>query len=668
MKREKIIIYFIKICNMRLLIGLLLLSFSATAQITYNKPFGGYSYKYLKADSAMSLPFRDTAFGRSVTRPGEIVCNASDSFLYYFNGIKWKPVIIDSGGVITLLNRKVDSVTSSGANLFYWVNGVSHGFSNSTVSDAQNGLTDSVNRITLGGALYKDTYTSGGGNLSSENGFNLSYGGVIDPTIPLFGQSYLGLPTPIKNYSLVANHNINMSAWDSIYIGYPGTSTSSATQITGGLGFINMDGTSSYFYHAIGSLNGLYVGAHRTVVQANDSLLFKTRNAGNIIFSSGNIGVTGPGIISVPSSAGTPAGNILTVTGATGGASSGSGAVASGGKGGGLTLNAGSGGATTGAPTSGVGGAGGDVQITGGQGGFGSTIAGTGGFAVLQGGTGGTVGGGGATSPAGYAAIKGGNAGVTGNGDGANVYIVAGAKNGSGVDGNILLGVSPANVIRGNVGIKTISPDSTLHVVGGLKFVTGSQGSGKVLTSDANGGADWKTTVTPTVSALFTNSATKTVTNTVTETTIIGSGSGSLVLPANYLTSGRQLRILIGGIYSTPAITPGTLTIKIKLGSTVIASGTASGLLTSATNAAFSGSAKIVCLTTGAAGSLVIDGSVNYSVGNNLARFVLDLNNTGNSVTLDTTASQTLDVTVTWDTANASKSVTGTQVSVEVVN
>lgn len=42
-----------------------------------------------------------------------------------------------------------------------------------------------------------------------------------------------------------------------------------------------------------------------------------------------------------------------------------------------------------------------------------------------------------------------------------------------------------------NIGIGTTIPDSTLHIVGGLKYQNGSQGSGKVLTSDANGGATW---------------------------------------------------------------------------------------------------------------------------------------------------------------------------------
>ena len=45
---------------------------------------------------------------------------------------------------------------------------------------------------------------------------------------------------------------------------------------------------------------------------------------------------------------------------------------------------------------------------------------------------------------------------------------------------------------NGKMGIGTSSPDSALHIVGGLKISNGTQGAGKVLTSDANGGASWQ--------------------------------------------------------------------------------------------------------------------------------------------------------------------------------
>jgi len=45
---------------------------------------------------------------------------------------------------------------------------------------------------------------------------------------------------------------------------------------------------------------------------------------------------------------------------------------------------------------------------------------------------------------------------------------------------------------RGRLGIKTTSPSATLDVLGDVKIVDGTQGAGKVLTSDANGLASWE--------------------------------------------------------------------------------------------------------------------------------------------------------------------------------
>jgi len=44
----------------------------------------------------------------------------------------------------------------------------------------------------------------------------------------------------------------------------------------------------------------------------------------------------------------------------------------------------------------------------------------------------------------------------------------------------------------GNVGIATTAPDEKLHVAGAVKIVDGTEGQGKVLTSDANGAASWQ--------------------------------------------------------------------------------------------------------------------------------------------------------------------------------
>ncbi len=49
----------------------------------------------------------------------------------------------------------------------------------------------------------------------------------------------------------------------------------------------------------------------------------------------------------------------------------------------------------------------------------------------------------------------------------------------------------------GNVGIGTTAPTATLHVNGTTRLVDGTQGAGKVLTSDASGNATWQTVTVP---------------------------------------------------------------------------------------------------------------------------------------------------------------------------
>jgi hypothetical protein len=175
--------------------------------------------------------------------------------------------------------------------------------------------------------------------------------------------------------------------------------------------------------------------------------------------------------------------------------------------------------------------------------------------------------------------------------------------------------------------------------------------------------ADAAASATLTNKALFTNSGVTILTNTTTETSLIPSGSGSMAVSTP--SAGTQYRLTIGGIYSTAAITAGTLTIKIKYNGTVIATGVANGFIAGASGLAFDGAVKIATGSVGSSGVVTISGGVSYSVANNAARFTLDLNNSGSSVTLDNSAGGLIEVTGTWDTASSSKSVNVTQFSLE---
>lgn len=263
----------------------------------------------------------------------------------------------------------------------------------------------------------------------------------------------------------------------------------------------------------------IWAGAKMPLAQGDT---FYQSNVGALrIWLSGNlqtIALTQVAPASVSSGSGTAAGNVATITGAAGGATSANSGTVTGGVGGGMVMTGGTGGAITGSPGTGTGGAGGQVTFTGGTGGAGTTFGGNGGNANLQAGDGGT-----GTTPGsgGYAALKGGNGAVSGNSSGGNVFLVGGAKTGSGSVGDIYLGVSPSFTVRGNVKVGGSSPPSALLTLGEagtnlgtmslagntsgtvtiqpaaaagtytLTLPTSDGGANEVLTTDGNGVLSW---------------------------------------------------------------------------------------------------------------------------------------------------------------------------------
>lgn len=171
---------------------------------------------------------------------------------------------------------------------------------------------------------------------------------------------------------------------------------------------------------------------------------------------------------------------VLTVTGGKGADSTFAG-TATAANGGAINITSGAGGGLSASATGGTGGDGGQIRLLGGNGGpavSAGTAAGDGGLVEIQGGDAGTSSGGATTGIPGYASIKAGNAAITGNGNGADVYIVGGIKNGTGIDGGIFMGVSPSNQRRGTTFIGCLQGDKataastdTLYVKGQAKFV-----------------------------------------------------------------------------------------------------------------------------------------------------------------------------------------------------
>lgn len=157
---------------------------------------------------------------------------------------------------------------------------------------------------------------------------------------------------------------------------------------------------------------------------------------------------------------------------------------------------------------------------------------------------------------------------------------------------------------------------------------------------------------------VFSQTASVTVGNTTTETTLIGAGTGSVTLPANFFIQGKSIRLQMRGVVSSTG-GPNTR-IRVKLGATTILD---SGAVASAagTNDGFVIDVLITCRTTGATGTVFAQGSYQELI---VGANILDLAATATS-TVDTTGTLALDITQEWGTMAAGNTLTATNFVVE---
>jgi len=147
---------------------------------------------------------------------------------------------------------------------------------------------------------------------------------------------------------------------------------------------------------------------------------------------------------------------------------------------------------------------------------------------------------------------------------------------------------------------------------------------------------------------LYVATANDTVANTVTESSITGTGQGSLVVPANARVVGGRNILTAQGAVSTSG-NP-TIRIQLKLGSIVLAD-TGAQSIGNQTDGHWEITAESVPRTLGVTGTLAIAGS--FMTDSEVFGFV-----SPSLVVIDTTAAATADVTITWGTASVSNSIT----------
>lgn len=176
----------------------------------------------------------------------------------------------------------------------------------------------------------------------------------------------------------------------------------------------------------------------------------------------------------------------------------------------------------------------------------------------------------------------------------------------------------------------------------------------------------------PVPRTLFVATADKAVTNTTTETTLFGTGIGSLTLPAAATEAdpvttvpfwyiGKTLRVTMRG-YMNKGSTSTTRKYTLYIGgSSVITKTTAAGT-TALSNDGWVIDILLTCRTTGATGTLYAQGKVDHESISNAWLI-------GTSTfTFDTTADNALDVQFKWSATDASHSIVTTDAVVEALN
>jgi hypothetical protein len=154
------------------------------------------------------------------------------------------------------------------------------------------------------------------------------------------------------------------------------------------------------------------------------------------------------------------------------------------------------------------------------------------------------------------------------------------------------------------------------------------------------------------------------ISNSTTETILVP----DYVIPANYLTIGATLRGRVRGVCSNVVTTPGTLTYRIRIGTTTLSAtavvaSRAIGLDTTAqTNAPFQLDFEVVCRAVGASGTALISGmaqqyNVLASTAANLLPTPLPVG-TNAAQTVNTTVANFLSVSAQFSVATSPTNIT----------
>ncbi len=148
---------------------------------------------------------------------------------------------------------------------------------------------------------------------------------------------------------------------------------------------------------------------------------------------------------------------------------------------------------------------------------------------------------------------------------------------------------------------------------------------------------------------LYSQTVAGAVLNTAPEQSIVGTGVGSLSVPANGFTVGDSFHGKLGGIINaTGGGGRSEIIIRVKAGTTILAT---TGIfdLDAATNQGWELELDFTIQSIGATGSIATNGDFVYTKDNNRTVFGYIFQDVQ---PIDTTVSNTLDITVEWNVIN----------------
>jgi len=209
----------------------------------------------------------------------------------------------------------------------------------------------------------------------------------------------------------------------------------------------------------------------------------------------------------------------------------------------------------------------------------------------------------------------------------------------------------------GTSGTSGLAGTSGISGPQGIQGVQGISGTSGVNGSAGTSGTSGTSAPSTTSYGLYSQTTNSTiVTNTTTETTIMGSGVGSLIVPANGFAVGDSFRAVLVGVMN--ADNNQTIRIKLKTGSVILLDSGVQDLGSAVIDDVWSLNVDFTVRQIGAAGvaSIVSLGSFHYTKTNNASVQGFGFN-VVNSTTFNTTISNTLNVTVQWGNASTGNNI-----------